>query len=186
MKINSIISVTTILIILTGCAKEETQIATPVGELKKEDTQILTPKNEVKKAPRIEVKENTYVANNIKYKDTSESSKVKIYDPNTKKVVSNEEEAKKIYETPGGKIFQKKGCTLCHKESEFRIGPSLRRLARGYKNKKNELVTYLQRKGQPIIYPDRSSIMKSQLVKLTIMSATEYNELSEFILNGGK
>lgn len=181
MNRNIILPLSIVLIFLAGCSKEASQVQTP----KKNDV-IPMSKKSVKKAPKISVKKRTYKNTNIKYRDTSESSKVRRYNPQTKKIIAVSEKTEKIPASEGGKLFYKKGCTLCHKKSEFRIGPSLRKLARGYKNKKSELLLYLQRKGEAIVYPDRSSIMRSQLTKLTIMSPKQYNDLTDYILNGGK
>lgn len=171
------------VLLFTGCAQNEPQA--PKTEVKKETTTIKM-KTDVKKAPKREVQKRVYAKKKLKYRDTSESSKVRLYDPETKSIVKVEEEEEKVPTSAGGKLFFDKGCNMCHKVKESRLGPSVRKLARGYKNKKSELIAYLQRKGEPIIHPDRSSIMRTQLAKLTILSEKQYNDISHYILNGGK
>lgn len=180
MKKLFFISFSSLILIMTGCSNNNEQLQTA------KEPEAIKMDETVKKAPKREVVKRIYTKKKLKYRDTSESSKVRVYDPETKSLVNVEEEKEIIPTSDGGKIFFSKGCNLCHKAKENRLGPSLKKLARGYKNKQSELILYLQRKGEAIIQPERGSIMKTQLVKLRILSENEYNQLSKYILSGGK
>lgn len=171
----------TVILILSGCSKNAEVVHPP----KEESLKSITMNKTVKKAPKRVVKRRFYKKKKLKYKDTSESSKVRIYDPKTKSKLKVSNKKMVFPSSLGGKVFFEKGCNLCHKKKENRLGPSLKKLSRGYKNKEKDLVSYLQRKGKAIIQPERESIMKTQLVKLRILPEKEYNALSKYILSGG-
>jgi cytochrome c551/c552 len=170
-----------LVFLISGCANNTAQV-----KPSDKSSSSITMNKKVKKAPKRIIRNRVYTKKKLKYKDTSESSKVRVYDPLEKKLVQSRRKSEKVPTSQGGKIFYDKGCMLCHKRVENRLGPSLKKLARGYKNKQKDLVLYLQRQGKAIIQPERGSIMKTQLVKLRILSLKEYRLLSQFILSAGK
>ncbi len=184
MKKIALISLSSLILILAGCSKNNEQVVKPPKKELTSTTSINMNKN-VKKAPKRVLKNRVYKKKKLKYRDTSESSKVRVYDPKTKTALKTTAKKELVPTSVGGKIFFDKACNLCHKRKENRLGPSLKKLARGYKNKENELVLYLQRKGKAIIQPERESIMRTQLAKLRILSESDYNALSKYILSGG-
>lgn len=169
-----------VLFLFTGCGKNEPQ------PQKATETPTIQMNKEVKKAPKRTVKKRYFKKKKLKYRDTSESSQVRLYNPETKTPIKAQEDQEIIPTSAGGQLFFAKKCNLCHKPIENRLGPSIKKLARGYKNKSKELILYLQRKGDAIIQPERGSIMNTQLAKLRILSQKEYNDLAQYILTGGK
>lgn len=193
-KIVSIISASSLALFLVGCSENQ-NVTTPsktnlTKNLSSEvSSSTKTPiiKRVVKKAPKRKVaKKRVVKKRKIKYVDTSESSKMRIYDPKSKKEIVSAKKIEPIPNSIGGKLFYDKGCNLCHKKTKSRLGPSLRKLSKGYYNKQNDLIEYLKRKAEPIIHPQRSSIMKSQLTKLRILSEEEYRHLSSYIISKGE
>jgi len=142
-----------------------------------------------KKAPKRKSKKFKKVKKaDLKYVDKSESSKMRLYDPITKKPIAAKETKKFDPKTAGGKKFKSMGCIMCHKIGTARLGPSLAKLAKTYDGKKDRLIKYLKRdkKTKPLIGSERAAVMKAQLAKLTILSDEQYEELTKFILSGGK
>ncbi len=113
------------------------------------------------------------------------------YNPETQELLEDEHKSYKKVEvndsmSNGEKIFVSKGCNLCHDRISSKLGPSLKKIRRYYKNKQEDLVLYFQRKGKPIINRSRADMMKSQFTKLTILSKTQQNELATYMITGWK
>lgn len=180
------------IFLFTACAENE-PTPPPKANLVKESTSVQnkvstqTPAPKRRIAPKRSVRKFKKITkDDIKYKDTSESSKVRLYDPKTKSKITVKEENNPTPKTKGGKIFQERGCVLCHKPKVTRLGPSLKLMTKHYKNKKSTLIKYLQRKGKPIIHPERGSIMKTQLAKITILSPEDIDLLGSYIISHEK
>ncbi|MCF6339474.1 MAG: c-type cytochrome [Sulfurimonas sp.] len=82
----------------------------------------------------------------------------------------------------GKEIFEKKGCTLCHKKSNDTIGPSLHRISKAYVGKGEDLLNYLKSKGKPIVEPKRALVMNPQLIKIKILSDEDMKSLATYII----
>ena len=82
----------------------------------------------------------------------------------------------------GKKIFEKNSCPICHKETKDAIGPSLKTIAEFYKNNPKQLEQFFKGHADPIIWPDRFDMMKTQLGKFRAMSDEELKALINYIL----
>lgn len=188
-KIASLLSVSSLALFLVGCSENQnTSIPSKINsEVSSSSVNKPVVKRAVKKAPKRTVAKKRVINKiKIKYVDSSESSKMRVYDPETKKQIKTIDKVEILPKSMGGKLFYAKGCNLCHKKTKSSLGPSLKKLSKGYYNKQNDLIQYLKRKADPIIHPERSSIMKSQLAKLRILSEEEYKQLSSYIISKGE
>jgi cytochrome c len=82
----------------------------------------------------------------------------------------------------GAEIFKKNSCPICHKETKDAIGPSLKTIAEFYKNNPKQLELFLKGQADPIVWPDRFDMMKTQMGKFKAMSDEELKALIDFIL----
>ncbi len=82
----------------------------------------------------------------------------------------------------GKEIFEKNQCGICHKETKDAIGPSLKTIAEFYKNNPKQLKDFLLGQADPIIWPDRFDMMKTQMGKFKAMSEEELNALINYML----
>ena len=82
----------------------------------------------------------------------------------------------------GKEIFEKKGCTLCHKNNSDIIGPSLHKISKAYVGKGEDLLNYLKGKGKPIVEPERAIVMNPQLIKIKILSDEDMKSLATYIV----
>lgn len=65
-------------------------------------------------------------------------------------------------ETLGQEIFDGKGnCYTCHKPDAQAIGPSIREIAKIYKQQNGDMVTFLKGNGKPIVKPEQYEVMKT-------------------------
>ena len=83
----------------------------------------------------------------------------------------------------GKEIFEKKGCTLCHKVKKDTIGPSVMTIATAYAGKESSLVPYLSSQGTPIVYPDRAPVMNPQLAKIKTLSEEKMKALATYLIS---
>lgn len=83
----------------------------------------------------------------------------------------------------GKEIFNKNQCGICHKETKDAIGPSLKTIAEFYKNNPKQLKEFLLGQADPIIWPDRFDMMKTQMGKFKAMSEEELDALIKFMLS---
>ncbi len=86
------------------------------------------------------------------------------------------------YAVDGKEIFEKNQCPICHKETKDAIGPSLKTIAEFYKNNPKQLKQFLLGQADPIVWPDRFNMMKTQMGKFRAMSEEELDALIKFIL----
>ncbi|HHG74233.1 MAG TPA: c-type cytochrome [Persephonella sp.] len=82
----------------------------------------------------------------------------------------------------GKKIFEKNSCPICHKETKDAIGPSLKTIAEFYKNNPKQLEQFLRGQADPIVWPDRFDMMKTQMGKFRAMSDEELKALIDYML----
>ena len=83
----------------------------------------------------------------------------------------------------GKKIFEAKGCAICHKKDMDTIGPSLQTIATAYIGKEDTLVNYLRGQGTPIVEPIRAPVMNPQLVKIRTLFDEDMNSLATYIVS---
>ena len=85
----------------------------------------------------------------------------------------------------GKMLFDSLRCGICHKVDTGKSTPSLKEIARSYKEKENQLLDYLEGKAEPIINPERGGTMKRYIEKTRGLKEDERKALSGFILSHG-
>ncbi len=95
------------------------------------------------------------------------------------------QETAKVAQTPeelGKTIFEGKGaCITCHKTDVKLVGPSLQDIAKIYKDKKGNLISFLKGDGEAIIDPAQYEVMKANFVITKAMSDEELKGLEAYI-----
>lgn len=87
----------------------------------------------------------------------------------------------------GREIFDGKGnCYTCHKPEEKAIGPSIREIAKIYKEKKGDMVTFLKGEGKPIVDPSQYEVMKTNFYITKTFSDEELKAVEEYIMSFDK
>lgn len=99
--------------------------------------------------------------------------------------VSTEESPTSAVKTPeelGKEIFEGRGnCTSCHQVDQKVIGPSIHEIAKIYKDKNADIVTFLKGKGEPIVDPDQFAVMKTNFPVTQAMSYEELKAIETYI-----
>ena len=82
----------------------------------------------------------------------------------------------------GKSIFEGKGaCAACHKPVEKLVGPSMQDIAKIYKDKNGDMVTFLKGEGKPIVDPSQYEIMKANFAITKTFSDEELKALETYI-----
>lgn len=82
----------------------------------------------------------------------------------------------------GKEIFNGKGtCATCHKVDAKLIGPSLKKIAKIYIEKKGNIVDFLKNDAKPIVDPTQYEIMKTNFALTKAMSDDELKALESYI-----
>ncbi len=88
----------------------------------------------------------------------------------------------KTPEDLGKEIFEGKGnCTSCHQPDQKVIGPSIKEIAKIYKDKKGDIVTFLKGNGEPIVDPSQFAVMKTNFPVTQAMSDEELKAIETYI-----
>lgn len=84
----------------------------------------------------------------------------------------------------GQSIFKSQGCAACHRaESNSKVNPSLTDIARAYSGKTDQLIRYMNGEAEPIVKPDKSSMMKRFIKRTRALSDDERRALADFIMS---
>ncbi|MFK7058564.1 c-type cytochrome [Flavobacterium oreochromis] len=84
----------------------------------------------------------------------------------------------------GKEIFEGKGvCYTCHKPDIKTVGPSLKEIAKLYKEKNGNIVDFLQEKSEPIVDPSQYTTMKANFAITKNMPQEELKALEAYILS---
>lgn len=87
----------------------------------------------------------------------------------------------------GEKIFNGKGmCYSCHKTDQKVIGPSLKEIAKIYKEKDASITDFLTEKSKPIVDPAQYSVMKTNFAITKNLPEEELKALETYILSFSK
>jgi cytochrome c len=107
---------------------------------------------------------------------------------NTTETYSEGESAKAaIPEALGKEIFEGKGnCTSCHQVDQKVIGPSIQEIAKTYKDKKGDIVTFLKGNAEPIVDPSQFAVMKTNFPVTQAMSDEELKAIETYIYSNLK
>ena len=82
----------------------------------------------------------------------------------------------------GKEIFEGKGnCVACHQVAEKVIGPSLQEIAKIYKDKNANMVSFLKGEGEPIVDPSQYEVMKTNFAITKAMSDEELKALEAYV-----
>lgn len=87
----------------------------------------------------------------------------------------------------GAEIFHGKGaCVACHKPDVKLVGPSLQDIAKIYKDKNGDIVTFLKGEGEAIVDPTQYAVMKPNLELTKTFSDEELKALEAYIYSNLK
>ncbi|TCN61254.1 cytochrome C552 [Flavobacterium circumlabens] len=90
-------------------------------------------------------------------------------------------------EALGKEIFEGRGnCMSCHQVDQKVIGPSIQEIAKIYKDKKGDIVTFLKGNADPIVDPDQFSVMKTNFPVTQAMSDEELKAIETYIYSNLK
>ncbi len=81
----------------------------------------------------------------------------------------------------GSAIFKSKGCASCHQPSADTVGPSLKKIAKAYAGKEDQLVKFLKGQSNPVVWPNKFPIMKAQLTMVKSLPDDQLKALAKFI-----
>ena len=82
----------------------------------------------------------------------------------------------------GKEIFNGKGaCIACHKPDVKLVGPSLQVIAKIYKEKNGDMVTFLKGEGEPIVDPTQYALMKPNFAITKTFSDEELKALEAYV-----
>jgi cytochrome c len=82
----------------------------------------------------------------------------------------------------GAAIFNGKGaCIACHKPDVKLVGPSLHDIAKIYKEKNGNMVSFLKGEAEPIVDPTQYALMKPNLELTKTFSEEELKALEAYV-----
>lgn len=86
----------------------------------------------------------------------------------------------------GEALFNENNCTVCHQLNQKVVGPSLQDIAKIYKEKSGNIVSFLKEEAEPIVDPSMSETMKINLQVTKNMSDSDLKSLEIYMLNQSK
>lgn len=109
-------------------------------------------------------------------------------DQNSTESYSEGESAKaKTPEALGKEIFEGKGnCIACHQVDQKIIGPSIQEIAKMYKDKNADIITFLKGNAEPIVDPSQFDVMKTNFPVTKAMSDEELKAIETYIYSNLK
>jgi cytochrome c len=82
----------------------------------------------------------------------------------------------------GETLFKGKGaCISCHKTDVKLIGPSLQDIAKIYKEKNGNIVTFLKGESEPIVDPSQYALMQPSIVLTKTMTDEELKAFEAYL-----
>lgn len=85
-------------------------------------------------------------------------------------------------ETLGKEIFEGKGnCVACHQVDQKVIGPSIQEIAKIYKEKNGNMVSFLKGEGEAIVDPAQFSVMQANLEITKTFTEEELKAVEAYI-----
>jgi cytochrome c len=114
-----------------------------------------------------------------------ESSEESFDKPETTTETTTETETTSEVQKPedlGKELFNGKGaCIACHKPDVKLVGPSLQDIAKIYKDKNGDMVTFLKGEGEPIVDPTQYAVMKANFAITKTFSDEELKALEAYV-----
>jgi cytochrome c len=87
----------------------------------------------------------------------------------------------------GKEIFEGKGtCVACHKSDVKLVGPSLQDIAKIYKDKNGDMVTFLKGEGEATVDPTQYEVMKANFALTKTFSDEELKALEAYVYSNLK
>lgn len=84
----------------------------------------------------------------------------------------------------GQELFEGKGtCTACHKPDTKVIGPSIKEIAKIYKEKGASIAAFINEEGEPIVDPSQYETMKTNFAITKAMTAEERKALEIYMMS---
>jgi cytochrome c len=100
---------------------------------------------------------------------------------------SSNEVVTQTLEEFGKEIFNGRGnCVACHQVDKKVIGPSLQDIAKIYKDKNADMISFLKGKGEPIVDPSQYEVMKTNFVVTKAMSDEELKAIEAYVYSNLK
>lgn len=89
--------------------------------------------------------------------------------------------------TLGTEIFEGKGaCIACHKPNEKLVGPSVYEIAKIYKDKNGDMISFLKGEAEPLVDPSQYEVMKVYLEVTKTFSDEELKALEAYFYSNLK
>lgn len=85
----------------------------------------------------------------------------------------------------GKALFEsnKAACFSCHHMDKKLIGPSIKDIAKIYKEQNGDMVAFLRKKAEPIVDPSQYSLMETNFAILKTMSDEELKSLEAYMMS---
>ncbi|WP_333807891.1 c-type cytochrome [Flavobacterium sp.] len=84
----------------------------------------------------------------------------------------------------GQELFEGKGtCTACHKPDTKVVGPSIKEIAKIYKEKGASIAAFINEEGKPIVDPSQYETMKTNFAITKAMTAEERKALEVYMMS---
>ena len=84
----------------------------------------------------------------------------------------------------GKELFEGKGmCATCHKADIKTVGPSIKDIAKIYRENGASIADFINEKGEPLVDPSQYEIMKANFVITKAMSAEERKALEIYMMD---
>lgn len=84
----------------------------------------------------------------------------------------------------GQELFEGKGtCTACHKPDTKVIGPSIKDIAKIYKEKGGSIAAFINEESEPIVDPSQYDTMKTNFAITKAMTAEERKALEIYMMS---
>lgn len=81
----------------------------------------------------------------------------------------------------GKEIFEGKGnCFTCHKAEQKAIGPGIIEIAKAYKAKNGDMVSFLKGKAEPIVDPAQYEVMKTNFYITKTLTDEELKGIEDY------
>ncbi len=86
--------------------------------------------------------------------------------------------------TLGKELFEGKGmCATCHKDDVKTVGPSIKDIAKIYKEKGGSIANFIAEKGEPLVDPSQYEIMKANFAITNAMSTEERKAIEVYMMS---
>lgn len=85
----------------------------------------------------------------------------------------------------GKELFEsnKAACYSCHQMDKKVIGPSIKEIAKIYKEQNGDMVAFLRKKADPIVDPSQYNVMETNFAILKTMSDEEIKSLEAYMMS---